>query len=130
MNAHRLFGGRGVRSREGRQYGFVLVERLFGYAGMEHETKNVKVGVLESDGLTNEFVLSAGQDLVVKVGVLPCEIRVPQAFVPLAFPAGHHAGRFAKHRQLRVVQTRRRLRSAVGLETQSKADRFRQAGAS
>ena len=45
MNAHRFFGGSGVRGREGRQYGFVLFESLFGDARMEHETKNVKVSV-------------------------------------------------------------------------------------
>jgi len=119
MNAHRFFGSHRIRSREGGQYGFVLVESLFGDARMKHEAKNVKVSVLESDGLANEFVLSAGQYLVVKVGVLPRKVRVPQALV-LAFPAGHHAGRLAKHRQFRVVQTHRRLRGAVGFETQSK----------
>ena len=100
MYSHGALRRLAVAVGKGCEQRLMLIQRLLGDTGMEHQAKDVEVGVLMRERPADQIVTSELENAVVENSVLPGECRVAHAFVA-SLPARHNPRDFLEHRESR-----------------------------
>ena len=100
MYSHGALRRLAVAVGEGCEQRLMLVQSLLRDTGMEHEAKDVEVGVLMRERPADQIVTSELENAVVENRVLPGEGRIAHALVA-SLPARHNPRDFLEHRESR-----------------------------
>ena len=118
MITHCRFGARSIVPRKRIQQRLMLLKRFLCHAGMEHQAKDMKMGVLVSERLTDKLVSRKLENTIVKHGILPGESRVTKTGI-LAGTVRHRACKFVKFSQPILIHRLGGAARTVGLKQQT-----------
>ena len=123
MYSHSALRSLAVAVGKGCEQHLMLIQRLLGDTGMEHQAKDVEVGVLMRERPADQIVTSELENAVVENSVLPGEGRIAHAFVA-SLPARHNPRGFLEHRQAPWVDSASASLRSFGFQQKTEFIKF------
>ena len=123
MYSHGALRRLAVAAGEGCEQRLMLVQSLLRDTGMEHEAKDVEVGVLMRERPADQLVTGELENVVMEKGVLPGEGRIAHAFVA-SLPARHNPRDVLEHRQAPWVDSASASLRSFGFQQKTEFIKF------